>query len=213
MPSARRGHGVVAIEIKTVELVRANDVPIHRKTCRRMNVPHHAHSLTFSCFGRQPFLDYDLTRRWMIDAIDRARCKLGYDVWAYVLMPEHVHILVRPREAEYDISEFLTALKLPVTRKACAHAKRCAPDLLARMLDRQPNGDEHVRFWQRGGGYDRNIVTNNAAMNEINYIHANPVRRGICEKTVDWLWSSAAEYAGLEPGPLRIDRISWVSAT
>jgi REP-associated tyrosine transposase len=76
------------------------------------------------------------------------------------------------------------------------------------MEDRQPKGDTHYRFWQRGGGYDRNVVEPATAFQQIEYVHNNPVRRGFCAKPEDWTWSSAADYAGLRTGPLRLDRES-----
>jgi putative transposase len=76
------------------------------------------------------------------------------------------------------------------------------------MEDMQPNGRRHHRFWQRGGGYDRNVIDDKTAHRQIEYIHNNPVRRGLCTTSVDWLWSSAADYAGLRAGPLSIDRAS-----
>ncbi len=45
------------------------------------------------------------------------------------------------------------------------------------MLDIQPNGSQAVRFWQRGGGYDRNIHTAEELWEKITYIHRNPVKR------------------------------------
>jgi putative transposase len=76
------------------------------------------------------------------------------------------------------------------------------------MEDRQPNGDVHYRFWQRGGGYDRNSTEPNTIWHQIDYIHANPVRRGLCQQSTDWHWSSAAFYAGLRHEPLSMDRES-----
>src|SRR5947209_19043796 len=73
------------------------------------------------------------------------------------------------------------------------------------MEDRQPSGETHYRFWQRGGGYDRNVVEAATLYWLIEYIHANPVRRGLCERPEDWFWSSAADYAGVRTGPLRLD--------
>ena len=69
------------------------------------------------------------------------------------------------------------------------------------MLDRQPNGDEHDRFWQRGGGYDRNLTEPHTIWAEIDYLHMNPVRRGLRERAVDWHWSSAADYLAVRQGP------------
>ena len=73
------------------------------------------------------------------------------------------------------------------------------------MEDRQPNGEMHYRFWQRGGGYDRNVFEPATVYSQIEYMHNNPVRRGLCEQAEDWLWSSAADYAGLRTGPVRLD--------
>lgn len=180
----------------------------HRKRVRRINEPGHAHALTFSCFRRQPFLNRDRSRLWLLDALDRARQKHRYHLWAFVVMPEHAHVLVWPTEPEYDISKFLASMKTAVARTALAYVRSEAPEFLPRMLDEQPNGDAHYRFWQRGGGYDRNVVAPTTAWKTIDYLHANPVRRGLCDRPTDWPWSSAAAYAGVSNGPLRLDRES-----
>jgi len=179
-----------------------------RKTCKRYNTPGDAHALTFSCFQRQPFLTKDGSRQWLIDAIDRARGKLRFFVWAYVIMPEHAHVLVWPTEKIYDISDILNSIKQSVAKRALIHVRRHAPSFLTRMEDRQPNGKVHYRFWQRGGGYDRNVFEPNTIFEQIVYMHNNPVRRELCVKPEDWLWSGAADYAGLRVGPLRLDRES-----
>ena len=186
-----------------------SDRPGHKfKRCRRYNEPGHAHALTFSCFGGQPFLGRDRARAWTIDAIDRARRAHGFHVWAYVLMPEHVHVLVWPPDDPYDVSAFLLTLKSSVARRALAYVRCHAPEFLPRMLDEQPDGSRSHRFWQRGGGYDRNLWEPRYVWSTIDYLHANPVRRGLCERPEDWPWSSAGAYAGLASGPLTLDRSS-----
>jgi putative transposase len=180
----------------------------HRKTCKRFNTPGEAHALTFSCFRRQPFLSKDRSRSWLIEAIERARSIHCFHVWAYVIMPEHVHLLVWPTHAEYDISDFLRSVKQSVVRRALPFVRREAPDFLSRMEDRQPSGETHYRFWQRGGGYDRNVYEPGLVFQQITYIHNNPVRRGLCDRPEEWYWSAAADYAGVGTGPLRIDRES-----
>ena len=128
-----------------------------RKRCRRYNEPGHAHALTFSCFRRQPFLARDRSRQWLVDALARGCRQHAMHLWAWVIMPEHAHVLVWPTRREYDISRFLQSMKTSVTRTALAFVRRHAPDFLARMRDAQPNGEVHFRFWQRGGGHDRNV--------------------------------------------------------
>ncbi len=178
----------------------------HRKTCKRYNTPDDAHALTFSCYRRQPFLSKDGSRQWLVEAIDRARHKLPFHVWAYVIMPEHAHLLIWPTKHEFDISDVLSSIKQSVAKRALTHVRRHAPEFLPRMEDRQPNGDVHYRFWQRGGGYDRNVFEPVTVFEQIEYFHYNPVRRGLCATPEVWLWSSATDYAGVRVGPLRIDR-------
>ncbi len=178
--------------------------PAKRKTCRRYDDVGHAHSLTFTCFGGQPFLSRDRTRRWMIEAIELARTKHGFDVWAYVLMPEHVHLLIYPPDTSYSISKILTTLKQPVSKRARLFVKEQAPSFLERMTDVQPNGKHAVRFWQRGGGYDRNLWSRKHIWETIDYIHANPVRRELCAHPADWRWSSARSYENRSTGLLPI---------
>ncbi len=144
----------------------------------------------------------------MIDAINESRAKHGFHLWAYVLMPEHVHLLLWPTQPAYSISRILTTLKQPVSKRALLFLRERAPMFLLQMEDRQPNGSRYYRFWQRGGGYDRNFTEPASIWKEIEYIHANPVRRGLCHRATDWIWSSANEHEFPGTGLLTIDRSS-----
>jgi putative transposase len=150
----------------------------------------------------------DRSRQWLIEAIDRARTKHLFHIWAYVIMPEHAHLLLWPTTSSYDVSDWLSSMKQSASKRALIYVRKHTPRFLSRMEDRQPNGTTQYRFWQRGGGYDRNIVEPATAFTEIEYIHNNPVRRGLCQRPEDWLWSSAADYANSRTGSLRIDRDS-----
>jgi putative transposase len=120
-------------------------------------------------------------------------------------MPEHFHVLFWPRETSYKISSIRSALKLRVTAKALRFLRRTAPAFLNKLQDAQPNGEVHYRFWQRGGGYDRNVIEPGTLERMIDYIHNNPVRRGLVKTATDWLWSSARYYAGIRPVPIEMD--------
>jgi putative transposase len=178
------------------------------KTCRRYNDAGHAHSLTFTCFHRKAFLSKSRTCQWLIHALSTARERLQFDVWAYVIMPEHCHILIFPRQPKYSISRILEAIKLPVTRRAKSYLQRAARESLEEMRDEQPNGRVAFRFWQRGGGYDRNLFEPEAIHAEIEYIHHNPVRRGLVACAEDRFWSSAGWYGGTSSPALIPDAAS-----
>src|SRR5260221_12896969 len=69
------------------------------------NDPGHAHELTICIANRHPFLQSDLTCGWLGPAIEAARTKHQFALWAYVFMPDHVHLVVFPRRLDYDIED------------------------------------------------------------------------------------------------------------
>ena len=166
-----------------------------RKTIRHFNDPGHAHFLTFSCYRRFPLLSSDRTRRWLIEATDTARKKHNFAVLAYVVMPEHAHLIILPLVQDYDVALVLKAIKQPVSKRA----KRFLEDQDSTWLQRLTvvRGSRTVfRFWQTGPGYDRNIKNEDELWEKIRYIHDNPVKRGLVSTSEAWEWSSARWWHG-----------------
>ncbi|MCK4626323.1 MAG: transposase [Phycisphaerae bacterium] len=176
----------------------------HRKS---FDIIGDAHCLTFSCFQRQPFFNGRYSPRWFLDAVEQARSKHPFELWAFVIMPEHVHMVILPHEG-VKIRTILSRTKHPVTRRALHFVEKNCPSFAARMIDRQPNGKITHRFWLRGGGYDRNLRSVRDVHEKIRYIHENPVRRGLVKCPEDWQWSSASAWASDIDEPIRIDRES-----
>lgn len=136
----------------------------------------------------------------VLERIDAARRKLDFKVWAYVVMPEHVHVVVHPLEEVYSME----ALDKAVKSSAALAIFELHPHLRA---ERRVSLNE-FRFWQRGGGYDRNLFTAHVAWKEIHYVHDNPVKRGLCDDPADWEWSSFRHYRGQET-PILVDGCTW----
>ena len=180
---------------------------LHRKRCKRHDVEGQAHCLTFSCFRGQPFLLGERARLWMAEALSAERRQGLYDLWAYVLMPEHAHLVLLPHEGA-TISRILTSIKSSVAKRAFLWARKSSPSVLERMAHRTSNGRCHYRFWQRGGGYDRNLRSVHDVYEKIKYTHANPVRRGLVAAPEDWYWSSCRAWQTSDDDPIAIDRDS-----
>lgn len=144
----------------------------------------------------------------MLEGIERSRTVHQFDLWAYVVMPEHVHLLIWPKLAEYSISNILKTMKQSVSRKALMFVRQQALKFLIQMEDKQPNGKVSYRFWQRGGGYDRNLTEPKTIWQTMDYIHANPVRRQLCQHAIDWPWSSAVEWEHPGTSLLSLDQKS-----
>jgi putative transposase len=129
-----------------------------------------------------------------------------FGLWAYVVMPDHAHLMVKPQLPYCNISRFLYSIKRPVALSAIKHAKDNQDSIqITRMTDTLPNGHAELRFWQQGGGYDRNIHSSKELLEKIDYMHANPVRKGLCEHPADWKWSSAAQYYETCNNSLKLD--------
>jgi putative transposase len=177
-----------------------------RQHRRNYNEPGHAHELTFSCYQGFKFLKAERTCEWLAEAIEDARVELNFDLWAYVFMPEHAHLIVRPREGGYDIADIRKSIKAPVGSKAIKYLLVEAPEWIQRITRKRGKKTER-QFWQSGGGFDRNVIKPGTLMNMIDYIHMNPVRRGLVTKPEEWKWSSATWYLGGGEVPIRVDLI------
>lgn len=175
------------------------------KRRRRFDEVRMPRELTFSCYARLPLLSRDRTRQWFVDALATARQEWPIDLWVWVIMPEHIHLLVAPRESGLRVGEFLGQIKEQVSRNAMIWLESHAPEWLPRLTVREGKKNRR-RFWQPGGGYDRNIAEVETLYACLNYIHLNPVKRGLVERAEDWEWSSARWYAGETPTLLDMDR-------
>ncbi len=175
----------------------------HTKLCHRWNMPGDAHELTFSCYKNRPFLSSERACQYLVDAIITSRKRHAFDLWAYVFMPNHVHLVIWPRQEEYSISGILKSIKQPVSRRVLEYLRREHPEGLKVLATGER--DEPYRLWQKGGGYDRNITRRDALVNAIRYVHNNPTRRGLVETAAQWFYSSAADWQNLSSGPIAID--------
>ena len=106
---------------------RTDRVPRRRKKVQHFDEPGDAHFLTFSCYRRMALLNKDRTRLWLVDAVDNARGKHRFDLWAWVFMPEHVHLLIWPRQDGSKTAKVLADIKRPVGQEAIGWLKKNFP--------------------------------------------------------------------------------------
>ena len=105
----------------------SDDKPIYRPKVTHYDIPGHAHFLTFSCYRRLPLLGKDRSRWWFVQALEKARRRHHFDPWAWVLMPEHVHLLIsEPERGELSV----------------------AIQMLQQITSRQLRPQDRRRFWQ-----------------------------------------------------------------
>lgn len=166
----------------------------HRKQVKHFNEPGDAHLLTFSCYRREALL---LKFGWpalFSESVDRALLKHSFGLTAFVYMPEHVHLLVFPRVEAYDISRLLFAIKRPFSFRVKQDLMARQHPLLEPLTIRDRPNHTTFRFWQEGPGHDRNLFSREKMLAAAEYIHHNPVRRGLVETVDLWRWSSWKYY-------------------
>jgi putative transposase len=135
----------------------------------RQQTDGHDHFITFSCYERRSYLNGPESRDLFEHCLERTRKRYHFDVLAYVVMPEHIHLLVTEPETE-PLSKALQALKVSVSKRSSEHPYW------------------HDRY------YDFNVFTDRKQTEKIRYIHRNPVTRGLVDRPEDWVHSSYLTY-------------------
>ena len=166
----------------------------HRKKIKHFHNPGDLHEFTFSCYERRQMLVDDEYRRQLSRSIDKAGEAEQIDLVAFVYMPEHVHLLVRPRTDTPKLGTYLARIKQPFSAQVKELLIAEGSPLVEDLTIRERPDKLCFRYWQEGAGYDRNVYSPSAIRGSIDYIHANPVRRGVCASPVEWKWSSARYY-------------------
>ncbi|HEU4636716.1 MAG TPA: transposase [Edaphobacter sp.] len=146
---------------------------------RYQKTGYHLHFITFSCYQRLPCLGNPAARDQFVQSLEKIRTRYDFLVHGYVVVPEHVHLLVsEPNEA--TLATAIQALKLSVSVQ-----------------------QGRTRFWQKRY-YDFNVYTEDKRVEKLRDIHRNPVTRGLVAKPEDWKWSSFRYWKTAEGGTVTI---------
>jgi putative transposase len=138
-------------------------------------------------------------------ALEQARLKYNFYVLAYVVMPEHVHLLVTEPEHE-TLATAIKAMKQSVARRVLnlGSGSRSSQQKDPLNQSQVEWGTRTQHFWQ-ARYYDFNVTTTEKRIEKLRYIHHNPVRRGLVELPEQWTWSSYRHYATGEAGTVQIE--------
>jgi putative transposase len=144
------------------------------------------HFLTFSCYHRLPYLSTAEACQAFESSLERMRVRYRFVIAGYVVMPEHVHLLLsEPRIG--TLSTTIQAIKLSTTKQR----------------NERP-------FWQ-ARYYDFTVHSSEKTAEKLRYIHRNPVARGLVSRPGEWPWSSFRHYLTGEGGSVEIESV-WTAA-
>jgi putative transposase len=161
----------------------------------------HLHFITFSCYRRLPLLKSPRARDVFVQELARVRDDMDFHLIGYVVMPEHVHLLLsEPRQG--TPSDVLQKLKQRVSRRLRKRRKVSSAAQL--RLPFEDRNEPPRAFWQ-ARFYDFNVYSRGKEKEKLNYMHANPLIRKLVNHPKDWPWSSWSFYAKREAVLVRID--------
>ncbi len=150
----------------------------------RLVVPGHPHHITQRGNRRlETFFGDDDYRSYLVLLAEWCR-KAGTEVWAYCLMPNHVHLVLVPSHEDG-------------LRAALGEAHR----RYTRMINLREGWRGHL--WQER--FHSFVMDEDHLLACARYVELNPVRAGLAPRPQDWRWSSArAHLAGTDDGVVRV---------
>ncbi len=154
---------------------------------RRFQQSGQSHFLTFSCYRRRANFNSPDTYDLLVLCLENMRRRFAMCIYGYVVMPDHVHLLVSEPE-QATLAEAMHFLKLS----------------FAKQLRSGRGALESGSFWQKRY-YDRNVRDAREFTVKLRYLHRNPVKRGLVTEPGDWKWSSFRHYALREIGVVEIE--------
>jgi putative transposase len=171
--------------------VRTLWIPVLKNQLERRYRQHHLHFITCSCYQRRPLLGTAKKRDIFLKILDGVRERYQFLLVGYVVMPEHIHLLISEPKVGSP-STVIQVLKQRVARSLRRKYRRHRnPNQLRlwgsglRVLSRS--------FWQRRF-YDFNVWSRKKRIEKLNYMHMNPVKRGLVAGAKLWAWSSYRFY-------------------
>jgi putative transposase len=162
----------------------------------------HLHFITCSCYRRLPLLRSARAKGIFAAILAEVRERYGFALVGYVVMPEHIHLLIG-EPARGTPSTVMQVLKQRVSHRLRRRRRAATAQLRLRFA----RGDNSLRrFWQLRF-HDFNVWSHKKRVEKLQYMHLNPVKRGLVTHPRHWPWSSFSFYASRKPGLIPVDPV------
>jgi putative transposase len=137
-------------------------------------------------------LGTERARNLFLTKLAEVRGRYDFGLLGYVVMPEHIHLLISEPNVGSP-STVMQVLKQRVSR-AMHRARKSRMSLAQERSEEEAGNRKREPFWQRRF-YDFNVWSVKKKNEKMNYMHFNPVKRGLVEHPKDWAWSSYGFYS------------------
>jgi len=162
-----------------------------------LNLPGALHFVTGNFLNRLPIFNQEKCCQAFIDILSDLLDEWPSKLIAYVLMPDHLHLIVNPRDGR--IIEFTGQLKSVAAR---------AITKTALGIEFKQDSDGSYNVWQDSFKAVP-LWSSWMIWQKINYVHANPVKAKLVSSAKDYRWSSFRAYYFGSEEPLKVDQDWW----
>jgi REP element-mobilizing transposase RayT len=138
-------------------------------------------------------LDY---KNILIESLDFCRKNKGLEIFAWVIMSNHLHLIVRAQEGhllEDILRDFKKFTSKEIVKAIAENSQESRQEWLLRCFKTK----EGIRFWQ-DGNHPIELCNHEIIAEKLNYLHQNPVKAGIVFQPYEYVYSSATDYAGIK---------------
>src|SRR5258708_34209771 len=165
--------------------------------------------LTSVAHHRLPVFQTDKIKNIACKALAEARLSGKFAIFAYVLMPDHLHTITNGERKPSDVLRFINGI---IARRVIEYLKANGYEQsLAKLRSDTRKGSRHS-LWEQHPNV-KLLTSESVFMQKVNYLHNNPVRAGLIERPEDYLWSSVRCWRRCErddePLKVDIDKIVW----
>ena len=143
--------------------------------------------LTAVAKDRLPVFRTDQIKIVTCNALDEARKSGGFSIYAYVIMPDHLHLITDSILKPSAVLRYANGI---ISRRVIDHLKDRGHNASLQKLKHEiKEHDYRYSLWDHHSNVF-SITSEGMLMEKVNYIHQNPVRAGLVEKAEDYRWSS-----------------------
>lgn len=173
------------------------------------------HLPTPNCLHFVPVITYKRTRlfrsaalcREFFSALREVRGRFPFELYAYVLLPDHFHVLVKPIDS--DISRLIQKIKSLTARRIVGRLKSGQGAAALQVL-RKAKHERRSHLYQvfQDSFRDLELWSPWMTRQKIDYIHKNPVNEHLTENAAAYPWSSWRAINELSGEPIAVDPLT-----
>jgi len=178
------------------------------------HIPGHLYFVTTTVIGRKEILSNTPIAKIILQSLDFLRKDGRIKLFSYVIMPDHLHLVILPLEYKgrnQTISDLMRDFKKFTSKRIIEKLKEHKREALLSFFSRSAKAyrGQMYKVWEEGF-FDENIYTQDFLNQKIQYIHHNPVKKGLVKEPEDYPFSSAKNFISKGKSFLEIDELDFV---